>query len=459
LVEHAALMRQLNELFGASQAATSAQPLHVQLQKLQPASAKEQDGQDEHAAKCLVQVASALVILGQLDLAQRVAELALRTNNGCDDSHDVMANVHQELGNWDVALEHRKSAMRGSHAHRLKLGMTQLAGGELEEGFANYEARLDVPTWLQRQLPTFDSLAALEGRRLQPGDPIRGRHILVFTEQELGDAFFGARFLPILAELGAEITLVCRAPLRPFFTRLKCLKAILSPPEDRPHAKINLGKLAFDAWCPMLSLPHALGTARNNNNVSNPPYLSADPVQVAAWRARYAREGRVGRRKVGVVWQINSSNRAVASRSMCAKDVARLALLDNMDLVNLQHGPSGRELSWFVPQAIDAMQEPLSLDAFGAALAATDVVISVDTMAAHCAGAIGHPVWVALSPVPAWYWGLRSTECVWYPTARLFRQTVRHNWSSTVEAIAARLQDGVATDLPSHNFNPRAGPI
>jgi hypothetical protein len=117
-----------------------------------------------------------------------------------------MADVQQEFGNWDVALNHRsKSTKRGSHAHRLKLGMTQLAHGELEEGFANYEARLDVPTWMQQALPTSDSLAALQGR-LRPGDPIRGRHILVFTEQGLGDALFGARFLPVLAELGAEIT-------------------------------------------------------------------------------------------------------------------------------------------------------------------------------------------------------------------------------------------------------------
>jgi ADP-heptose:LPS heptosyltransferase/Tfp pilus assembly protein PilF len=450
----AALALQLNELFAASQTAGSTHPLNVQRQNLQPAAANlsaplpEQGVQDRHSARCLAQVASALVVLGKLDLAQIVAEIALRTDNECDDRHDAMADVHQELGNWEVAFEHRlKSAMPGSHAHRLKLGVTQLLRGDLEEGFANYEARLSVPTWMQQALPTSDSLATLQGRQLRPGDPMHGRHILVFTEPGLGDALFGARFLPILAERGAEITLVCRPPLRPFFTRLKCLKAIFSPPEDKPHAKINLGKLAFDAFCPMLSLAYVLGIARNTD-IPNAPYLSADPVQTAAWRARYAREGRIGRRKVGLVWQASPSNRALANRSMRAGDLAPLALLDDVDLVNLQHGPSGRELSRFVPQAIDATQEPLSVDAFAAALAATDLVVTVDTMAAHCAGAFGHPVWVALPTVPTWYWGLRGAECVWYPTARLFRQTVQDDWSSAIAEITAQLQDGFGPSLP-----------
>jgi hypothetical protein len=52
-----------------------------------------------------------------------------------------------------------------------------------------------------------------------------------------------------------------RSPLRPFFARLPFLRAILSPPKDEPHAKFDLGRLAF---CPLLSLPHVLGIARRS---------------------------------------------------------------------------------------------------------------------------------------------------------------------------------------------------
>jgi len=257
----------------------------------------------------------------------------------------------------------------------------------------------------------------------------------VFTEQGLGDTIFGARFLTELAVRGAEITLVCRVPMRPLFERMKGITRILCPPDDTPHAKINLAKLAFDAFCPLLSLPHVLGIGAAFASV---PYLKADPVEVGNWRARYAREGRTGRAKVGLVWQANPANPSFATRSIKVDDLSALARLDNVDFVNLQYGPAGRELLHILPRAIDVMNEPLSLDSFAAAMAATDLVLSVDTMAAHLAGALAHPVWVALPHVPGWYWGL-ADRSDWYPSAVPFRAPAQGDWASVMAAIAAKM--------------------
>ena len=72
---------------------------------------------------------------------------------------------------------------------------------------------------------------------------------------------------------------------------------------------------------------------------------------------------------------------------MRAQDLMPLAQIECIDLVNLQTSSEGRELARFAADAIDPLQAPLALDEFAAALAATDVTVSVDTMAAHCAGA------------------------------------------------------------------------
>jgi hypothetical protein len=285
-----------------------------------------------------------------------------------------------------------------------------------------------------------ESLAAVRERQLRPGDPLDRRRIVVFTEQGLGDTFFGARFLRILAERGATITLICRAPMRPFFARLEFLDAILSPPEDAPHAKIDLRVLNFDAFSPLLSLPHVLGIAWEDT-LPPVPYLEADPIQVEAWRARYQRLGHSGYRKVGVVWQANPSNRLLTHRSMRANDLIPLAQLDGVDLINLQSSSEGRELIGVAADAIDPSQTPLTLDEFAAALAATNVVVSVDTMAAHCAGALGHPVLVMLTDAPAWYWGAGGDKCRWYPSARLFRRAGA-DWATTVQAVTAVLRAG-----------------
>ena len=365
----------------------------------------------------------------------------------------LAGRLNEALASTDIAIpsrarfaapvqaprDHRADSLDGGDATRLELGIAQLRRGEFEAGFANYESRIGASAWSERVLPLRESLAAIRERRLRPGDPVRGRHILVFTEQGLSDTFFGARFLAPLAERGATITVICGPAMYPLFARLPFLDAILSPPKETPHARVDLRRLSFDAFCPLLSLPHVLGLARELP-LPAAPYLSADPLQVAAWRARYARQGRPGHRKVGLVWQDNPADVALSPSLMRAQELAPLAQLEGIDLVNLQQGPAERELARIAPQAIDPMQTPLALDEFVAALAATDLVVSADTMAAHCAGALGLDAYVMLPEQPAWYWGGEPNSCAWYPSACLFRRSAGSDWSSTLSAVARALR-------------------
>ena len=51
-----------------------------------------------------------------------------------------------------------------------------------------------------------------------------------------------------------------------------------------------------------------------------------------------------------------------------------------------------------------------------------DLVVTVDTMLAHLAGALGRPVWTLLAFAPAMRWMLDRADTPWYPAMRLFRQ-------------------------------------
>ena len=164
------------------------------------------------------------------------------------------------------------------------------------------EARLDKPDWTG--LAIAPSRAAERHRLLRPGEPVDGRHILVVTEQGLGDCIMFARYLPLLAARGARVTLACSPPLRPLFAQVAGVDALLSPPADQPLAKINLSQAEFDLWVPLLSLPIYFGTEFADVPAAI-PYLAADPRRVEAWRRRYERAGRRGAAKIGIVFQAN----------------------------------------------------------------------------------------------------------------------------------------------------------
>ncbi len=69
-----------------------------------------------------------------------------------------------------------------------------------------------------------------------------------------------------------------------------------------------------------------------------------------------------------------------------------------------------------------------------------DLLITVDTFAAHLAGALGRPVWLMLPWAADWRWMLETEESPWYPRTRLFRQSAPGDWKYVIQRVAGRLK-------------------
>jgi ADP-heptose:LPS heptosyltransferase len=68
-----------------------------------------------------------------------------------------------------------------------------------------------------------------------------------------------------------------------------------------------------------------------------------------------------------------------------------------------------------------------------------DLIISVDSPAAHLAGALGKKAWTLLNHIADWRWMLEGETTPWYPTMRLFRQTRPDDWTGVIDRVGQTL--------------------
>jgi len=68
-----------------------------------------------------------------------------------------------------------------------------------------------------------------------------------------------------------------------------------------------------------------------------------------------------------------------------------------------------------------------------------DLVLSIDSMPAHLAGALGARVWTLLPFDADWRWLEGRDDSPWYPTMRTFRQSSAGDWRAVVDQV----RDGI----------------
>jgi len=347
------------------------------------------------------------------------------------------ANAHANLGlaltglarfEEAIAAFERAIALEPGHPNaHLNLAVTLLLLGRFERGWEAYEHRW--PALRQRGV----------GRRTfaQPqwrGEPLDGRTILLHAEQGLGDAIQFARYAPELAWRGAGRVLLLVPP---------ALRRLL---EGLPGVEVlpTFGKALppFDLECPLLSLPHAFRTKLETTIPARVPYLRAEPEAVARWCERL---GGLRDLRVGLAWAENPGHSNDRNRSIAFGRLAPLWRVPGVNWISLQVGPRRADLADAPAGLVRNLAPDLhDLAETAAAMSQLDLVLTVDTMIAHLAGALGRPAWVMLPFVPDWRWMLEREDSPWYPSLRLFRQERAGDWGGVVERVASELWSAAA---------------
>ena len=446
-----------------------------------------------HAAE-LRKLADAAVQIGSTDFALRVVQLLIADSPDDADLHSTLGTLLQNTGAMDEAghVLHKASmrwpqhvptllnyarwlvadgsyaaalngydraiALAPSHqAARWHRGMLRLMLGDNAGGWTDCEARRSLPVHTVN-VPA--GIPAWNGR------DAKGKTILLWGEQGLGDQIQGVRFVTLLAERGTTVIVRCAAPLKRLFEGVRGVSRVVAHGEPLP---------ACDFHVPMLSVPHLLKLYEDTLYGSD-SYISATPSDVSTEDVSTITRARLGvatrahatRTRVGVVWagsagHINDSNRSLS--------LAQLSLLvgdAHVEWISLQTGDRANDLSELpalvrrngvdidMPAAQVAVGTSSVLTDFvdtAHVLRALDCVVTVDTSVAHLAGALGIPTMVLVPFVPDWRWQLAREDSPWYASVRLLRQSSRGDWNGVIARVhrelSAQVDWGQSRSRPS----------
>jgi ADP-heptose:LPS heptosyltransferase len=194
----------------------------------------------------------------------------------------------------------------------------------------------------------------------------------------------------------------------------------------------------FDLYCPLLSLPLAFATELATIP-ANIPYAWPLETRLAKWRGRMPDQGRV---RVGLCWAGSTAHLNDRSRSIALDRFAEIFSIPGLDFFSVQKDVTEAQAAILRQHGVVQLGQDFSDFADSAAVVAMlDLLVSVDTSVAHLAGAMGKAVALLLPFSPDFRWLLHRADSPWYPTARLFRQTVSGDWDGPLEQVHKELTD------------------
>ena len=388
-----------------------------------------------------INMGNALKNKGLLGEAMEHYNKALKLNPYDAGAYYNLGNAFADKGMTTEAIKNFRKALDIEpdfvKAHN-DLGITYLLSKDYDKGWKEYEWRLLKKDNTPRHFP-------------QPrwnGSPLKGKTLLVYAEQGVGDEIMFASCLPDVISLGGHCVLECDKRLMPLFSRSFPEVKLIPRPSLNEPTKTELP--AADMKIAIGSLPLYFRPGRSSFSQQK-SYLKPDKEKVEIWRARFKELGEG--LKVGISWQGGRKPRIKLMRSIPLEQWSQVFSLQGVQFINLQYGDRAEELKnikktqdvtihdW---QDADPMKD---LDNFAAQIAALDLVISVDNSTVHMAGALGVPVWALLPFVSDWRWMQDFEDTPWYESVRLYRQRSPGDWESVLENVVFDLRNYVATGV------------
>lgn len=361
------------------------------------------------------------------------------------------ANCLVALGQPLEALGEMETALAGlTDPHEVATismakALTQFLVGDLVSGFLTYEARFDKALEDSIQFAEF-------GERWTPDQELRGRTLLVYGEQGLGDeVLFSNPLQEVLEAIGPEGRLIVAVERRlvALFQRSFPAAIVVAHTSVRHmgrffrSAEFPEPMPEIDCWTPLASLFRGYRTTLEAFP-RHAGYLKPDPERIAHWREVLKQAGPGP--YVGILWK---SMKMGGSRERGYSPLALwgpILSTPGVRFVNLQYGDAAEDLAAAQARSFEIWTPPgidlkIDLDDLAALCFALDGVMGPSTATTNLAAAVGARVW--LSAAPGTWTGFGTDHSPCYPSARVFHAEDFGRWESVMQQMA----DAMRSDL------------
>lgn len=274
---------------------------------------------------------------------------------------------------------------------------------------------------------------APDPHRVWTGERLKGLRVILRCLHGLGDAVQFLRYAPRLSGIASQLIVEVPPRLLPI---APCFHGVQDAVSWGEHAPIQ--PLAWDSQIEVTELPYFFRTQLHELPIAQ-EYLQL-PFNHQS-RTNHLM-GAADTIRVGLVWAAGEWN---PSRSIPFSLIRNLFDEPGCEFWNLQGGPAHDQ--WRCSPAslrsLDIAKIGDGLLNLACVIRNLDLVITVDTLAAHLAGAVGIPTWVLLQYTADWRWMARGDTSPWYPSIRLFRQQSPGDWPGVLHLVRQELQQWI----------------
>lgn len=355
--------------------------------------------------------------------AAKLHEKSISLESNGSNAYSNVGTSYKYLGLANKAITAYKKAIEIDpnfvNAH-FDLATMYLSKGDFLNGWKEYEWRFQKEEMKSHIINNKDIFSKT---MLKRDMNIKGKTLLLHSEQGFGDSLQFIRFLPKLKEVfECKIIVKCRDELKELFKTMPEIDILCDRSEVTP---------AFDYHLPIMSMPYILDMKTIKDLPQNVPYLFSKEDKELKIKKE---ENKIN---IGICWSASVTGESYDGKVFDLKLLEPLINSENINVYSLQVGPENEDIKKYnyEDKIIDITHKLSDFSKTATLLTQLDLVISSDTSVAHLSGALNVPTWIPLQKVPDWRWQNKGVKTPWYPSAKLFRQKSARVWDGVFQSI------------------------